>query len=74
MTFLRPNQVDTSAIAEELKAPPEHMEVAARSARTGVGDDVGLEKEIRDALQEDPDIQEYLRYLWEPTLLKNEEL
>ena len=74
MTFLRPNQVDTSAIAEELKAPLEQTEVAARSARTGVGDDAGLEKEIRDALQEDPDVQEYLRYLREPTRLRNKEL
>ena len=74
MTFLRPNQVDTSAIAEELKAPPEQAEVAARSTRTGVGDDVGLEGEIRDALQEDPDVQEYLQYLRDPTLLRNEEI
>ena len=29
MTFLCPNQVDTSAIVEELKALPEHMELAA---------------------------------------------
>jgi len=74
MTFLRPNQVDTLAIVEELKAPPEQTEVAARSAKTGVRDDAGVEKEIRDALQEDPDVQEYLRYLREPMLLRNEEL
>jgi len=74
MTFLRPNQVDTSAIAGELKAPLEQAEVAARNVKTGVGDDAGLENKIRDALQEDPDVQEYLRYLREPTLLRNEEL
>jgi len=74
MTFLHPNQVDTSAIVEELKAPPEQAEVATRSTRTGVRDDTGLEGEIQDALQEDPDVQEYLQYLQDPTLLRNEEI
>jgi len=46
MTFLRPNQVDTSAITGELKAPPEQVEVAARNVKTGVGDDAGLENKI----------------------------
>ena len=74
MTFLRPNQVDTSAIAEELKASPTYTEVTAQGIGIEERSGMGLEQEIRDALQEDPDVQEYLQYLWNPALLRNEEI
>ena len=55
--------MDTLAIAEQLKVPLENMEITTQTTGSGVRNSVNLEQEIWDALQEDPDAQEYLQYL-----------
>ena len=65
-----------SAIAEELAAhsePMEPIESAAQSIRAEVGRESELKEEIHKALSDDPIISEYLPYLLNPTIERNEE-
>src|SRR5271154_172794 len=55
-TFLRPEQVDTSAIKERLQ----EIKLAAQNARTELEADTELKQAILDALPRDPVIGEYL--------------
>ena len=60
MPFLRPDQVDTSALDE----------VSVRM----LGSATSLQQSILDALPRDPQIGEYLRYIRDPTIERDEEI
>jgi hypothetical protein len=69
MTFLKPEQVDTSAIKER----SQETKISAQSARTELREDMGLKQAILDALPRDPTIGEYLNHLRDPTMERDEE-
>jgi hypothetical protein len=69
MTFLRPEQVDTSAIEEKLHGTM----IATQSTQIELEEDKGLKQAILDALPRDPMIGEYLDHLRDPVMERDEE-
>ena len=71
MTFLKPHQVDTSALDSDESLPAFSLNNAVI---TSVGIDVDLANAIRTRLDEDEYIQEYLPYLRDSAAPRNTEV
>ena len=69
LTFLHPNQVDTSALDSLTRI----VELAAVALQSEVGTNVELKQAILDTLPTDPQIGEYLPYLQDPTINRDDE-